>query len=430
MFSGKFSRVLAMAVLGLCLLTVSCGKKETPHDVNLLKNPSFEEVEDDLPKHWELVNFHGLAGEQEIEYGIDKSTAVEGRNSWRFRADPGTRRFYVLSQEVEVDNPSHIRLKGWIKLEDVQRRRDQYAQCNFLLTFFDQNHARFQVMRFADKRTRLRFGTELWREEDSVFRVPDGTRYVAVSCVLGMDGRAWFDDVSLSIPKPLDWQTESTKNYVFHWLRERPFPPGAIQNQQRMFDQFAARLGVESDVVVKYYLYPDTATIRDLLSLKGYQYISWDDQEYHTINPNDNHELIHFITDPYGTPTRAISEGTVFWLYDNWQGTPVHEVAADLLSRGQLPRIADLTTYSDFALMDYNQSVPAAASFIKFIVDGWGVERLMELYRTASGANSYAAFAAAFNKVYETPCEDVEEQWRLSLNKIKRGGEQKKEPGR
>ena len=430
MFSGNFGRTLALVVPGLCLLFVSCGKKETPYGVNLLKNASFEETDGDVPKHWELIDFHGLAGDQEIRYGVDNSTAVDGRNSWSFWADPGTRRFYVLSQEVEVDNPDHVRLTGWIKVDKVERRRDQYAQCNFLLTFFDQNHNRFQVMRFADKRTRLRFGTELWYEEDSVFRVPEGTRYVAVSCVLGMDGKAWFDNVSLSVPKPLDWQSERTKNYVFYWLRERPFPPGAMENQQRMFDHFASRLGVDSDVVVKYYLYPDTASIREILSLKGYQYVSWDDQEFHSINPNDDHELIHFITDPYGTPARAIAEGTVYWLYDSWQGTPVNEVAAALLSRGQLPKVSELTNYSEFSLLDYNLSIPAAASFIKYIVDGWGVERLMELYRVASGANSYAGFASAFNKVYGIPCEDVEEQWRLSLNKIAVDAAKKKDAGR
>ena len=432
MFPCNIGRVLGTVLLGFCLVIVfsSCGEKEERFDVNLLKNSSFEDVDDGIPKHWEIINFHGLAGEQEVEYAVDNTTAVDGRNSWSFEADPGTRRFYVLSQEVEVDSPSHVHLTGWIKVENVQRQRDQYAQCNFLLTFFDQNHSRFQVMRFADKRTRLRFGTELWYEEDNVFRVPEGTRYIAVSCVLGMDGKVWFDNVSLSIPKPLDWQTERTKNYVFHWLRERPFPPGAIQNQQRMFDYYAQRLGVASEVVVKYYLYPDTASIRDVLSLKGYQYVSWDDQEFHSINPNDNHELIHFITDPYGTPARAIVEGTVFWLHDSWRGTPIQEEAINLLEINQLPGVDQFTDYTVFARLDPNLTIPAAASFIKFIVDGWGVERLIELYRTASGANSYTGFAHAFNKVYGIPCEDVEEQWRLSLNKIRTGASKKRESDR
>jgi len=431
MFSANIGRGLGIVLLGICLVIglPSCGEKEAPYGVNLLKNSSFEDVDDGVPKHWELVNFHGLAGEQEVRYAVDNATAVDGRNSWRFQADPGTRRFYVLSQEVEVDGPSHVRLNGWIKVENVQRQRDQYAQCNFLLTFYDQNHSRFQVMRFADKRTRLRFGTEFWYEEDNVFRVPEGTRYIAVSCVLGMDGIAWFDNVSLSIPEPLDWQTEQTKNYVFHWLRERPFPPGAIENQQTMFDQFAERLGVKSDVVVKYYLYPDTASIRQILSLKGFHYASWDDQEFHTINPNDNHEVVHFITDPYGTPTRSIAEGTVFWLHDSWQGTPVHDAARILMARGQLPGVAQLTDYTVFARLDPGLTIPAAASFIKFIVDTWGVEHLMELYRAASGANSYAGFAHAFNKVYETTCEDAEEMWRLSLNKPGTDAAQRKESG-
>ena len=93
-----------------------------------------------------------------------------------------------------------------------------------------------QELRFADKRTRLKTGTIPWYEENHTFRVPKGTRYVAVSCILGSDGRAWFDNVQLSVPETLDWQTRKTKNFTFYWLENRPFPVGSIESQQKLFD--------------------------------------------------------------------------------------------------------------------------------------------------------------------------------------------------
>ena len=97
-----------MYVAGICVLVLmpvlvlfSCGEKQTPIDTNLLKNSSFEAVKDGLPRHWRLADFKGLEGESEVEYGIDNTTAVDGLNSWHFKGDPGTRRWYVLTQEVE-----------------------------------------------------------------------------------------------------------------------------------------------------------------------------------------------------------------------------------------------------------------------------------------------------------------------------------------
>jgi hypothetical protein len=59
--------------------------------------------------------------------------------------------------------------------------------------------------------------------------------------------------------------------------------------------------------------------------------------------------------------------------------------------------------------------MPAAASFIGFLVDVWGPERLLELYKAPTGQTSYAPFARAFKKVYGTPCEEVEKEWHSAL---------------
>ena len=415
---SKSSLSLALVIAGAVSLG-ACGRGQTPYDKNLLKNPSFEYVKSGVPQHWQLAHFRGLEGESEVRYGIDNTTAADGKQSWFFDADPGTRRFHFLQQEVEVRDITHVRLQGWMQLDQVNRLVGQYAQCNFLVTFFDEKHERFQELRYADKRTVLKLGTIPWYEEDHMFRVPKGTRYVSVACALGCDGRVWFDNVSLSVPKPPDWQTRRTENFVFHWLPERPFPPGSIENEQLMFDDYAKRLGVKSDAVVYYYLYPDTASIRSHLSIKGHQYVSWDDMEIHVINPNEDHEIIHFITDPYGRPPRSIAEGTVFWLQGQWMGRPIEEISAFHLSIGRLPTIEDLIDLNRVSQLHPVFTMPAASVFVKFIVDRWGTERLMEFYRELNGVNSYDQFAKAFEKVYGVPCMEVEEQYRYHLSKVK-----------
>jgi hypothetical protein len=407
--------VLAVAP---AITMISCGKTETPHDTNLLKNPSFEDVENGMPKHWTLVNFRGLEGQQEVQYGVDNTSAHEGQNSWRFSGDPGTRRWYALTQEVEVRDVSHVRLWGWRQTDQVRLGMDQHAHCNFALTFYDENHMRFQELRLIDKKTPFSPGTNPWFKDGVTFKVPQGTRYVAVSCILGCQGTAWFDDIHLSATKTLDWQSDRTRNFVFRWVPERPFPDGATENQQMLFDYYASKLGIESDIVINYYLYPDSASIQSVMDIFGDQYVSYGDKEVHTINPNENHEIIHIMTDDYGVPSRAILEGTVFWLHGEWDGELVHSVAARHLAAGKLPLLEEMMDANKRMDLDYTVWMPAAASFVGFLVDLWGAPSLLALYGTPMGQSEYPPFARAFEKVYGTSCEEVEKQWHSVLTEF------------
>ncbi len=412
-------RIQLIVAVVLVVLVAGCttGDKTPEYNVNLLSNASFETVgEDGLPTGWELTLFRGGTDDVSARYEVDNRTSSAGDNSFGFSADPDAKRFYMLTQEVEVPlGTEKVRLRGWMQLEGVNRGREQYAQCNFLLTFYDENHNRFQEMRAADKRTKLKVGSILWYEENREFRLPQGTRYVAVSCVLGMSGRVWFDDVSLVIPEPLPWEIRETENYVFHWLTERSFPAGAIDNQQRIFDQYKETMGVTGDMKIKYFLYPDTAAIREKLSIRGFQYVSWDDREFHSINPNDDHEVVHFLTDPLGVPPRSIAEGTAIYLVGNWDGHPIRDYAAALAAQGQLPTVNDLVSYNLFARLQPNVGYPASAAFVEYLVERFGWERLMTLYRGVNGINSYDFFVTEFEKIYPIEVTKLEDDWRNHL---------------
>jgi hypothetical protein len=380
----------------------------------LISNGSFEDVgRDGLPRGWSIESFRGPEDAFAARYTVDEQIAHDGKKSWTFAADPNSGRFFLLSQEVEVRDATHVRLRGWIKSENVRVVSAEHAtHCNFLLTFYDENHHRFQEMRVSDKRTRPAVGTKLWQEENVSFRLPKGTRYVKVSCVLAMSGQAWFDNVSLEAPEPIDWETATTKNFEFHWLPGHPMPAGSQESQQALFDGYAKRLGIESNVVVGYYFYPDTTTIRRILSLKGHQYVSWDDVEFHSINPNDNHEIIHFMTDPIGRPPRALAEGTVFWLHDDINGETVEAAMAKLVRADTFPPLRNLLDYNLFMSLDGTMAVTCAASFVGFLVDRFGVEKLMEYYAAINGMNSYDAVAMATEKTLGVPLDEIEAAWR------------------
>jgi hypothetical protein len=410
----NWARVAATLVVAAAAVYAGCSNKPK-YDTNLLKNPSFEKFgRDGLPKDWKLELFRGGPDDPVVHYGID-TLAQDGKHSFYFQADPGTRRFYFLQQEIKVAGAEHVRVRGWIQGDDVRMRPQQYAMCNLLLTFYDKDHHRFQVERQADRRTPLRAGTYPWEEQSYTFPVPEGTHYIAVSCLLAMNGQAWFDNISLEIPKPTPWETATTKNYVFHWLPGHPLPQGAMEAQQQRFNTDADILGVKSDVVINYFYYPDSLTIRSMNGIKGDMYVSWDDFEFHTIRTGDDHELIHFITDGIGRPPRSIAEGTVVWIQGHYNQFTLDQIFAMLVQQSKVTPFKDLFEYNLFERTDPNLSIPTSAAFVKWFVETYGKDQLMELYRAVNGMNSYPTVASGFQSVTKTPMDKAEGDFHLWL---------------
>jgi hypothetical protein len=410
----NLARLAAAMVLTAVAVYSGCSNKPQ-YDSNLLKNGSFEKFgKDGVPSDWKLELFRGDPSDPVVHYGVD-TLAQDGKHSFYFQADPGTRRFYFLQQEVPLVGAEHVRVKGWIQADDVNMQPEQYAMCNLLLTFYDKDHHRFQVERQADRRTPLRGGTYPWEEQSYTFPVPEGTHYVAVSCLLAMNGEAWFDNISLEVPKPTPWETATTKNYIFHWLPGHPMPPGAVEAQQQRFDADAQLLGVKSDVVIKYYFYPDSLAIRKMNGIKGDMYISWDDYEFHTIRPDDDHELIHFITDGIGRPPRSIAEGTVVWIQNHWNQYSLDDKLSMLVKANKMTPFKDMFEYNNFQRTDPDTSVPMSAAFVKWFVETYGKDQLMELYRAVNGMNSYITVAKGFESVTKVPMDKAEDQFRTWL---------------
>jgi hypothetical protein len=411
-------------ILGCCvflyvvLLMVGfngCGKTSGAYDKNLLDNPSFEKGNNNIPDGWKLEVFHGMKGDNTVKYGFSTSEKHEGKQSFCFQGDEDTKEWLMLTQEVKIPDTRRVQLRGAMKVEKVWRNQGQWAQSNFSLIYYDKDHKRFQEVRYNDRRTRVRKGHYNWFVEDAMFSVPKNTVYVKVACVLGMQGSVWFDDVSLSVPKPLAWKKESTKNFDFYSLPARGYPAGAIENEQELFDSYCKSLGVQSDTRISYYLYPDSASIMRLLSLKGVTYVNWEDVEIHTIYPNEEHEIVHFITDRWGRPPVAFNEGCAYYLIGNWKGEPVHKMAKELLAKERLPSLKSLFNFESLSKIPYDWSVPACASFFGFLYEFWGPGKIMDLFGAANGANSYNTFAIAFKKVYEGSIEEAEKRWHQYL---------------
>ncbi|MFQ5510725.1 MAG: hypothetical protein ACE5EO_02650 [Candidatus Krumholzibacteriia bacterium] len=417
MYRRRLTASTAAVLLLAAGLVPACGDRTTPAGVNLLENSSFEEMLGGVPRGWELNNFRGLANMKAALYGVDDSLAFDGEQAFYFSADGETRRFFLLSQEIEMRGARRARVRYRKRTVDLDVYQGQYPQAGIALTYYDANHARFNSTRFADTRVPLEIGTtDGWVTQEKVFRLPPKIAYVVVHCVLGMSGRIWFDDLSVEVPVGLPWRQREGEVFTHYWLDEKPYPEGAIEMQRQLHDYYAARLGIPREAWkgISYYLYPDTATIREALGIKENLDIDYAAREIHSIAPVDDHEIVHMLTDVYGRLPQVLGEGTAYYLQGSMDGKPIQPQAQELLLAKKIPALEVLLNPSNLGRIDPVTAIVAGASFVGYLIEYGGTEKFLELHRQLDvlGSNT---LQDVFENVYGGSFEEAERVWRLKL---------------
>jgi len=95
-----------------------------------------------------------------------------------------------------------------------------------------------------------------------------------------------------------------------------------------------------------------------------------------------------------------------------------------LVEQQKVANFQDLFEYNTFQRMDSNISIVTSAAFVKWFVETWGKDNLMELYRAINGMNSYLTVAKGFESVTKVPMAKAEQDFRLWM--LKNYGKSKK----
>ena len=423
--SVRIAAVLLSCLLVASLVIAGCGEKKTVRGKNLLTNASFEDVVSGVPVGWEIRPFRGLGTEIPAEWGIDEQQAYDGKRSFYFAAQPEARRFFVLTQTIELKGVERLRVRGAVRTFDVKRGGGQYPQSNFALTFYDKDGNRFESMRFYDLKTQARTGSSReWIVEDRIFRIPENTARVDFHCVLGMEGKMWYDALSLDVPVDIPWLTRETKNFTFHWLSGNEYPDGSVEFQQELFDNYCTRLGIAEAERPKIdtYFYPDSATLYATIGEKTLKKSFWDEREVHSVYPVDDHEIVHILTKPYGVLPFALTEGTAFYMMGDYRGRPVLQVAQEILQDGNLPDLAAMLEQGVMVRINPELVAPAAASFIGYLIEMYGPKKFLELHTQANAASSPTEFDEGFQRVYGFSAKKADAEWKALLRKLKFSG--------
>jgi hypothetical protein len=145
-----------------------------------------------------------------------------------------------------------------------------------------------------------------------------------------------------------------------------------------------------------------------------------------TIWPIDNHEVVHLYTSAFGSPVALFSEGFAVAhqmnpasndLVAKWSGTPVHDLARQFRSAGRLVSLDTIVETAGFRTVDPNVSYPESGSFMRFLIDSYGLEPVKRLFAAGTPTDSRDVSGRAFSSIFGMTLADAERAWWAFLDR-------------
>jgi hypothetical protein len=128
------------------------------------------------------------------------------------------------------------------------------------------------------------------------------------------------------------------------------------------------------------------------------------------------HEIVHILAGEFGTTPFLVSdnlnpamiEGLAMAIEDNYDDMPVHYMAKLARSAGFKTSLKNLfggfTFFSQYSSISYVY----AGSFIKYLIDNYGTEKIKKLYRNLN-----------FEQIFNKSLQELESEYNIFLNDIK-----------
>jgi hypothetical protein len=148
--------------------------------------------------------------------------------------------------------------------------------------------------------------------------------------------------------------------------------------------------------------------------------------EIHTLWPTDNHEVVHIYTALVGRPSDFFNEGIAVAFQTDppagnfesvFNGQSVHQACRQYLQLGTLALPLDrVVTTNDFrAMSDDVLSYRQAGSFVRFAIDTYGVNRVLEFFRTSGRDDNLSTIKQRFASAVGVSLESAEASWLTML---------------
>ena len=219
-------------------------------------------------------------------------------------------------------------------------------------------------------------------------------------------------------------QVVETEAFLF-----RSAPGDAVQvDRQLAYHAWAQReLGITAARRITYNKYLSREHMGDVIGVSNTN--AWAEAPayaVHTIWSYDNHECVHLYATALGMPVSLLTEGLAVAFQTNpiandfvprWSGTFVHDLARTFRTDGRLVPIDQMLQTSQFRSQDLNVVYPEAGSFVRFLIDAYGLATFKDLYGRVTSNDVAATVAEKFTSVYGKSVGELEAEWSAVLDR-------------
>ncbi len=249
------------------------------------------------------------------------------------------------------------------------------------------------------------FWRKIWKLK---FIYSDVRKVLVVSILLAIFGISYFYRNEIGFESSYHYvQKElggkySTKHFDIYYspqlFSEKEIKQVAGEHEFYLMDIFS-RLHTMPDERIQSYIFSSSAQKRILLGtgvaavtkpMKREMFFSADSWEQAL-----HHELVHVVSANFGMPVLRISprfaliEGLAVAFADNDEERTSHQYAAGMIEFGIPFDMNQLLSVTGFFSHSPNVGYTLAGSFVRFLIDRYGVDRMKELYRTGSFEHAY-----------------------------------------
>lgn len=214
----------------------------------------------------------------------------------------------------------------------------------------------------------------------------------------------------------------TSTHFEYHWTPGDE-PPDTVY-QERHLAWLVSKLGVEPSQPLVYLKYRDQQQLAELTGhTQGTGFAEPGTYRFHTVWPKDNHEYIHaIITAEIGTPPAFLNEGVAVAHHGAsftgpldgdplWNGSPVRPQVRSLRDSGLVPALDVLLENLPFQQIDGGVSYPVAGSFVRYLIDEEGPEKLLLLVSRSPRDASKSSLRTIFRDVYGVEIDGVWAEW-------------------
>ena len=214
----------------------------------------------------------------------------------------------------------------------------------------------------------------------------------------------------------------TTAHYAFHSAAGDSVD---VEWQEAFHAWVSAELEITEPRRLEYFKYRDRAHLASITGRSTNGFAEPGTLRFHTIWPIDNHEGVHTLVLLHlGHPPALFNEGVAVAhqtdpfagdLVARWSGQDIHDLARTFLRQRRIPALTALLRSPDFFSHSDAITYPTAGSFVRWLLDRYGLGAFRALLAGASFDDPAETTRQRFQTAYGMPLEDAWTAWQSWL---------------